>query len=264
MTLKLSVGFEEFIRMTQEEQSQVDFGYQQVPLEQKRHKVREVFDSVAPKYDVMNDLMSMGLHRVWKRIAVMMTAVQPGDRVLDCAAGTGDLTARLAKRVGPQGQVWMTDINNAMLSRGRARMLDRGLNQIHYAQADAEQLPFQEASFDAVIIGFGLRNVTEKNKALASMHRVLKPGGRCIVLEFSKPQPAWLRQGYDWYSFQVLPKLGQWVAGDASSYRYLAESIRMHPDQATLKDMMQSVGFQMCEVHNLLGGIVAIHRGIKP
>lgn len=237
------------------------FGYEEVLVEAKAGRVADVFASVAPHYDVMNDLMSLGLHRLWKRAAVMMAAVRPGQRVLDLAAGTGDLTRLLAKRVGPSGEVWLTDINPAMLARGRDRMLDLGLNQVKCAEVNAEVLPFGDNHFDAVTMAFGLRNVTHQPKVLAEISRVLKPGGRCIVLEFSKPKPQWLSRVYDAYTFKVLPRLGQWVASDADSYRYLAESIRMHPDQSTLQQMMADAGLAQCTHQNMLGGIVAIHRG---
>lgn len=248
---------------TQHNDKYTHFGFDQVRSEDKEDRVAGVFASVAPRYDVMNDLMSFGLHRIWKRIAVMMAGVREGQRVLDLAAGTGDLTRLLAKRVGSRGEVWLTDINQAMLQRGRDRMLDLGLNQVKCAQVNAETLPFADGYFDAVTIGFGLRNVTNQVKALADIERVLKPGGRCIVLEFSKPTIKAMAQLYDQYSFHVLPRLGQWVAGDSDSYRYLAESIRMHPDQSTLCSMMKEVGLANCDYVNLLAGIVAIHRGYK-
>jgi len=240
------------------------FGYQTVPEADKAERVRGVFDSVATRYDLMNDLMSLGIHRLWKRFAVQLTGVRAGQHVLDLASGTGDLAARLAGLAGPDGLVVMSDINAAMLARGRDRMLDGGrAGNVRYAQVDAEALPFPDGSFDCVTIGFGLRNVTRKECALAEMHRVLRPGGRALVLEFSRPTTAPLRAVYDLYSFQVLPRLGRLVASDAASYRYLAESIRMHPDQQTLKEMMEGVGFERCDVHNLTGGVVAVHRGFK-
>ena len=240
------------------------FGYQTVPEADKAERVRGVFDSVATRYDLMNDLMSLGIHRLWKRFAVQLTGVRAGQHVLDLASGTGDLAARLAGLAGPDGLVVMSDINAAMLARGRDRMLDEGrAGNVRYAQVDAEALPFPDGSFDCVTIGFGLRNVTRKECALAEMHRVLRPGGRALVLEFSRPTTAPLRAVYDLYSFQVLPRLGRLVASDAASYRYLAESIRMHPDQQTLKEMMEGVGFERCDVHNLTGGVVAVHRGFK-
>lgn len=240
-----------------------DFGYQQVPLEEKARRVRNVFSSVAGKYDLMNDLMSFGLHRLWKRFAVELAAVRGGQRVLDLAGGTGDLTAKLADRVGGGGEVVLADINHDMLARGRERLIGRGLaGNIRYVQADAERLPFADDAFDCILMAFGLRNVTKKNDALASMQRVLKPGGRALVLEFSRPH-AWLRPAYDAYSFNVLPRLGAAVAHDADSYRYLAESIRMHPDQELLENMMRDAGFERCDYWNLSGGIVALHRGFK-
>ncbi len=240
------------------------FGYQQVPRQEKAERVRAVFDSVADKYDVMNDLMSLGIHRLWKRFAVSLCAVRPGQRVLDLAGGTGDLAARFADAVGANGEVVLSDINASMLGQGRARMADRGIiGNVRYAQANAEQLPFPDNHFDCVSIAFGLRNVTDKDAALREMRRVLKPGGRAMVLEFSKPALPGLKPIYDLYSFSVLPTLGKLVTGDAASYRYLAESIRMHPDQATLRDMMQAAGLERCDYHNLSGGIVAVHRGFK-
>jgi demethylmenaquinone methyltransferase/2-methoxy-6-polyprenyl-1,4-benzoquinol methylase len=240
------------------------FGYETVPESEKAARVRGVFDSVASRYDLMNDLMSFGVHRLWKRFAIGLSGVRSGQRVLDLASGTGDLAARLAGLVGPRGQVVMTDINAAMLARGRDRMLDEGrVGNVAYAQVDAEALPFAADSFDCVSIAFGLRNVTHKERALAEMCRVLRPGGRVLVLEFSHPTTAPLRAAYDLYSFQVLPRLGRLVTRDEGSYRYLAESIRVHPDQATLQAMMEGAGFERCDVHNLTGGIVAVHRGFK-
>ena len=240
------------------------FGYETIGESEKAERVRGVFDSVATRYDLMNDLMSFGVHRLWKRFAVQLTGARAGQRVLDLASGTGDLAARLAGLVGPRGLVVMTDINAAMLARGRDRMLDAGrAGNVRYAQLDAEALPFPDGCFDCVTIGFGLRNVTHKERALAEMHRVLRPGGRALVLEFSHPTAAPLRAAYDLYSFQVLPRLGRLVADDEASYRYLAESIRVHPDQQTLKGMMEAAGFERCDVHNLTGGVVAVHRGFK-
>jgi len=241
--------------------SQTHFGYQSVDEREKAQRVKGVFDSVASKYDVMNDLMSMGMHRAWKAYTVAVANLREGDRVLDIAGGTGDLARAFAKSVGPSGQVVHTDINEAMLRTGRDRLLDDGL-ALPTTICDAEQLPFRSGSFDLVSVAFGLRNMTHKEQALAEMARVLREGGRLLVLEFSKVAEP-LRKPYDWYSFKVLPKLGQWVAGDAESYRYLAESIRMHPDQATLKAMMKSAGFGHVDVHNLTGGVVALHVGIK-
>ncbi len=239
------------------------FGYSQVPVGEKAHKVAEVFSSVAGKYDVMNDLMSFGLHRLWKRFALTLAAVRPGQRVLDLAGGTGDLAAQLSRKVGPKGHVILADINNAMLNQGRDRLIDSGLTaNINYVQANAERLPFTADYYDRVTMAFGLRNVTHKETALQAIHACLKPGGRLLVLEFSTPQ-TWLQPAYDFYSFKALPLLGKLIAKDADSYRYLAESIRMHPDQALLKDMMQTAGFERCEFFNLSAGIVALHRGYK-
>jgi demethylmenaquinone methyltransferase/2-methoxy-6-polyprenyl-1,4-benzoquinol methylase len=240
------------------------FGYETVPESEKAERVRGVFDSVASRYDLMNDLMSFGVHRLWKRFAIGLSGVRSGQRVLDLASGTGDLAARLAGLVGPRGQVVATDINASMLARGRDRLLDEGrVGNVAYAQVDAEALPFAAGSFDCVTIAFGLRNVTHKERALAEMQRVLRPGGRALVLEFSHPTTAPLRAAYDLYSFQVLPRLGRLVTDDEGSYRYLAESIRVHPDQATLQAMMEAAGFERCDVHNLTGGIVAVHRGFR-
>jgi demethylmenaquinone methyltransferase/2-methoxy-6-polyprenyl-1,4-benzoquinol methylase len=241
--------------------SETHFGFQKVDETEKARKVRGVFDSVAARYDIMNDLMSMGLHRAWKAYTVAVANVKATDKVLDIAGGTGDLARAFAKRVGPSGAVVHTDINEAMLARGRDRLIDEGL-VLPTTICDAETLPFRSESFDLVSVAFGLRNMTHKDQALAEMCRVLKPGGRLLVLEFSKVA-APLEKAYDWYSFNVLPKLGQWVAGDAESYKYLAESIRMHPDQQTLKAMMKAVGFGHVDVHNLTGGVVALHVGIK-
>ncbi|MBE7417991.1 MAG: bifunctional demethylmenaquinone methyltransferase/2-methoxy-6-polyprenyl-1,4-benzoquinol methylase UbiE [Ideonella sp.] len=240
--------------------AQTHFGYQQVDERDKARRVRAVFDSVAGKYDLMNDLMSLGLHRAWKAYAVAIAAPKAGDRVLDLAAGTGDLTEALARRVGSAGCVVHTDINQAMLGAGRDRLVDVGLN-LPTVLCDAEELPFRSASFDLVTVAFGLRNMTHKERALAEMARVLRPGGRLVVLEFSRVAPP-LAGAYDWYSFKLLPRLGQWVAGDGESYRYLAESIRMHPAQAELKAMMKTAGFAHVDVHNLTGGVVAVHVGV--
>jgi demethylmenaquinone methyltransferase/2-methoxy-6-polyprenyl-1,4-benzoquinol methylase len=242
----------------------VDFGFERVAPEDKARRVRGVFDSVADKYDVMNDLMSFGVHRLWKRFALEQTGLKPGQRALDVAGGTGDLSLVMSRQVGDDGLVVLTDINAAMLERGRVRLVDDGaIGNLGYAQADAERLPFADASFDCVTIAFGLRNVTDKDAALASMHRVLRPGGRLLVLEFSRPVAPGLAPVYDAYSFKVLPLLGRLVARDADSYRYLAESIRMHPDQETLKGMMERAGFERVGYHNLSGGIVALHRGYR-
>jgi demethylmenaquinone methyltransferase/2-methoxy-6-polyprenyl-1,4-benzoquinol methylase len=239
------------------------FGFEEVPVREKHRRVAGVFTSVAAKYDVMNDLMSLGIHRVWKRFVVDLAGVRAGERVLDVAGGTGDLVRAFARQVGERGLAVLSDINAAMLEEGRSRLLDQGLLQVPTVQANAECLPFAEESFDLVTIGFGLRNVTDKDAALRSMTRCLKPGGRLIVLEFSKPLSPLLGKLYDEYSFRLLPRMGEWVAKDADSYRYLAESIRMHPDQATLKGMMESAGLSRVQVYNLSGGIVAVHRGFR-
>jgi len=240
------------------------FGYQTVAAAEKAGKVAGVFDSVADKYDVMNDLMSLGIHRLWKRFAINLANLRRGERVLDLAGGTGDLTSRMLPLVGPDGLVVLSDINASMLNEGRKRLLDEGaLGNVTYAQLDAEQLPFPDHSFDCITIGFGLRNVTDQRRALAAMFRALKPGGRAIILEFSQPLAPGLQPVYDLYSFKVLPWLGELVANDADSYRYLAESIRMHPDQETLLQMMQDAGFERCQYFNLAGGIVAVHRGYQ-
>jgi demethylmenaquinone methyltransferase/2-methoxy-6-polyprenyl-1,4-benzoquinol methylase len=239
----------------------VDFGYERVAPEEKAARVRALFDRVAPSYDLMNDLMSLGLHRLWKRIAVAIVRPRPGERILDLAAGSGDLAEALARRVRPAGEVWVTDLNRRMLERGRDRLLDAGM-QAPAVQCDAERLPFPAASFDAVTVGFGLRNMTRKEAALSEMARVLRPGGRAVVLEFSR---IWepLAPLYELYSFRVLPWLGERVAGDADAYRYLAESIRVHPDQAALKAMMEGAGFARVEVFNMAAGAVAVHRGYR-
>jgi len=240
----------------------VDFGYKRVTPEEKTTRVRGVFDSVAGSYDLMNDLMSGGMHRLWKRFALSQTGLRPGQRALDVASGTGDLGAGVARQVGPDGLAVLTDINREMLERGRDRLIDKGLGaQVSFVIANAECLPFPDRSFDCVTIGFGLRNVTDKPAALASMRRVLRPGGRLLVLEFSKPRPE-VRAAYDAYSFNVLPRIGGIVAGDAASYRYLAESIRMHPDQETLAAMIRDAGFDDCRWNNLAAGIVALHVGV--
>jgi len=240
------------------------FGFKTVASDDKAGLVRGVFDSVANRYDLMNDLMSFGVHRLWKRFAIELAGVRSGQVILDLASGTGDLADRFAGLVGPQGLVIMSDINASMLQVGRDRMVDRGhVGNIAYAQIDAEQLPLADNSLDLITIAFGLRNVTHKERALESMFRALKPGGRALVLEFSKPTSKPLQKIYDAYSFGVLPRMGRLVANDPDSYRYLAESIRMHPDQETLKGMMEDAGFERCDVHNLTGGIVAVHRGFK-
>jgi demethylmenaquinone methyltransferase/2-methoxy-6-polyprenyl-1,4-benzoquinol methylase len=240
------------------------FGFRDVPTGEKAKLVRGVFDSVADKYDLMNDLMSLGIHRIWKRVAIQLSHVRHGERVLDLAGGTGDMTALFRKRVGSTGQVILSDINAAMLARGRDRLIDEGVaGNVGYAQIDAEKLPFADNEFDCVCIAFGLRNVTHKEAALKSIHRVLKPGGRAIILEFSAVQGALFRKAYDLYSFKILPALGRLIANDAESYRYLAESIRMHPDQERLKAMMEEAGFERCEYFNMTHGVVAVHRGYK-
>ena len=239
------------------------FGYEEVDVKEKAHRVAGVFDSVAKNYDIMNDVMSMGLHRIWKKVALDTSGVRAGHRVLDLASGTGDLAARFSAMVGAQGKVVASDINPNMLKVGRERLTDRGIvGNIEYVQADAEALPFPDNYFNFASISFGLRNVTHKEAALASLYRVLKPGGRLMVLEFSKPLEA-LKPIYDTYSFKLLPLMGRLIANDEDSYRYLAESIRMHPDQETLKEMMAEAGFERCEFMNMSGGIVALHKGYK-
>jgi demethylmenaquinone methyltransferase / 2-methoxy-6-polyprenyl-1,4-benzoquinol methylase len=241
-----------------------DFGYERVPWDEKKARVRGVFDSVAARYDLMNDAMSGGLHRLWKHFTIAKTGLRRGQHALDVAAGSGDLAAGLARRVGDAGRVVVTDINAAMLEEGRTRLLNKGFaGNVDYVLADAEQLPFATSSFDSVTIGFGLRNVTDKERALASLYGVLKPGGRLLILEFSHADLGPLAPLYELYSFQVLPRLGAWLAGDRESYRYLAESIRRHPDQETLKAMMEHVGFERCEYFNLTAGIVALHIGFR-
>jgi demethylmenaquinone methyltransferase/2-methoxy-6-polyprenyl-1,4-benzoquinol methylase len=241
-----------------------DFGFKEVNKDEKVSMVADVFHSVAAKYDVMNDLMSMGVHRLWKRYTIDCSGVKAGQRVLDLAGGTGDLAAKFSRIVGPTGQVVLADINHSMLKVGKEKLTNMGIvGNIDYVQANAESLPFPDNHFDLITIAFGLRNVTDKSAALASMFRVLKPGGRLLVLEFSKPTSEALSKVYDAYSFHVLPRMGQLVANDSDSYRYLAESIRMHPDQETLEGMMQDVGFEQTSFHNLTGGIVALHRGFK-
>lgn len=244
-----------------------DFGYQTVHTDEKQRLVNGVFDSVASRYDVMNDVMSVGIHRVWKRFTIELSAVRPGHQVLDLAGGTGDLAAQFGSLVsagGAQGRVVLADINTSMLVAGRDKLLDRGMvDAVEYVQANAECLPFADDTFECVTMAFGLRNITDKACALRAVLRVLKPGGRCLILEFSKPTNAYFTKIYDFYSFHVLPLMGRWVAGDAESYRYLAESIRRHPDQETLKTMMGSAGFADCEYHNMTGGVVAVHKGVK-
>lgn len=242
-----------------------DFGYKKVNVEEKAGKVAEVFHSVASNYDLMNDLMSGGIHRLWKRVTIEMSGVRPGHKVLDIAGGTGDLAAKFSRIVGPEGTVVLADINDSMLKVGRDRLVDRGITEnVRFSQADAQYLPFPDNTFDVITIAFGLRNVTDKDMALRSMQRVLKPGGKLLVLEFSKPPNPLLSKIYDGYSFSVLPKLGKLFANDADSYQYLAESIRMHPDQDTLLGMMDQAGFEKTDYHNMTGGIVALHRGVKP
>jgi demethylmenaquinone methyltransferase/2-methoxy-6-polyprenyl-1,4-benzoquinol methylase len=240
------------------------FGYKQVDADKKEGMVAGVFDSVATKYDLMNDVMSLGIHRIWKKITLSHTGLKKGQRALDVAGGTGDLTIEMSKQVGPDGEVVLSDINAAMLEQGRRRLMDKGIaGNVQFVEANAEDLPFEDNSFDCITIAFGLRNVTNQSRALASMYRVLKPGGRLLVLEFSKPVMPGLDKAYDFYSFNVLPLMGKVIAKDEESYRYLAESIRMHPDQETLKQMMQDAGFERCTFHNMTGGIVALHKGYK-
>ena len=240
------------------------FGFKTVAKDQKEHLVRGVFDSVASRYDLMNDLMSAGIHRFWKRFTIELSAVRPGQTVLDIAGGTGDLAAKFSRLVGSEGRVILSDINDSMLRVGRDRLIDSGaVGNLHTMQCDAQYLPFPDESIDCITIAFGLRNVTDKDRALSEMERVLKPGGRLLVLEFSKPTHPLLEKAYDAYSFRVLPLMGQLVANDADSYRYLAESIRKHPDQETLLAMMEDAGLVNCEFHNMTGGIVAVHKGTK-
>lgn len=249
--------------MTDDERK-ADFGFEQVPWSAKAARVRSVFTSVAGRYDVMNDLMSLGVHRLWKRFTLSLTGLRPGQTALDVAGGTGDLTRGLLRQVGKSGRVVLSDINPSMLETGRDRLLDAGFaGNVDYLVADAERLPFPDDTFDCVTIGFGLRNVTDKAAALASMRRVLRPGGQLLVLEFSTPVAPGLKPIYDAYSFNLLPLMGRVVANDAASYRYLAESIRMHPDQETLLAMLKDAGFGEARYHNLTGGIVAVHRGYK-
>ncbi len=246
-------------------QTTTHFGYQTVAENEKAQKVAEVFHSVAAKYDLMNDVLSGGMHRLWKRFTIELSGVRPGNRVLDIAGGTGDLTRQFSRLVGQSGEVVLADINDSMLKVGRDRLLDKGVTgNVRFVQADAEKLPFPDNHFDVVTIAFGLRNVTHKEDALRSMLRVLKPGGRLLVLEFSKPANPLLAKAYDTYSFNFMPLAGKLITNDADSYRYLAESIRMHPDQETLKGMMSEAGFERVTYHNMTGGIVALHRGIKP
>ncbi len=240
------------------------FGYREVDRDAKAGMVADVFHSVASRYDLMNDLMSAGIHRLWKRFTIELSGVRRGQAVLDIAGGTGDLAARFADIVGAEGRVVLADINESMLQVGRDKLLDHGrLGNLEFVQADAQSLPFPDDSFDCVTIAFGLRNVTDKDAALRSMLRVLKPGGRLLVLEFSKPESELLGKAYDAYSFRILPLMGRLVANDSDSYQYLAESIRMHPDQETLQEMMEEAGFTRCEYHNMTGGVVAVHKGVK-
>ena len=240
------------------------FGFQTVAKDEKAARVADVFHSVAAKYDLMNDLMSGGIHRLWKQFTIEASCARKGQKILDIAGGTGDLAAKFSRIVGPNGQVVLADINNSMLNVGRDKLTDHGIvGNIDYVQANAECLPFPDNYFDCITIAFGLRNVTDKDSALRSMYRILKPGGRLLVLEFSKPGNALLEKAYDHYSFSILPKMGSLIANDGDSYRYLAESIRMHPDQETLKNMMLNAGFDDCEYHNMTGGIVALHKGLK-
>lgn len=251
------------INMSQQSDKSTHFGFENVAIDEKSKKVAKVFHSVAPRYDLMNDLMSLGVHRLWKKFSIELASIRPHHKVLDLAAGTGDLSMRIAPLVS-QGQLFVTDINDSMLSIARKRMIEQGhVANIHYALVNAEHIPFPDNTFDCITIGFGLRNVTDKDSALQSMYRVLKPGGKLIILEFSHPSSPWLNTAYDLYSFNVLPLLGKLIVNDEKSYRYLAESIRMHPDQKTLCNMMIKVGFEQCSYHNLTGGIVAIHRGYK-
>ena len=250
--------------MQGERNSQAHFGYRSVSESEKTRLVGEVFSSVAKRYDLMNDLMSFGLHRVWKNFAVGQSGLRKGDRVLDVAAGSGDLSIRFAGRVGESGEVVLTDINPDMLELGRQNMANHGhLRNVRYVLADAESLPFENCRFDCVSISFGLRNITRKELALQSMRRVLKPGGRLMVLEFSDPTSPQLKRLYDQYSFRVIPRIGQWVANDEPSYRYLVESIRRHPDQLSLKSMMEKAGLDSVRIHNLAGGIVALHTATR-
>lgn len=250
--------------MTDRDSNTTHFGFETVSAGSKAGRVRDVFDSVASNYDLMNDLMSGGLHRFWKKFALNKTGLRPGDRALDVAGGTGDLTAGMSRQVGPSGMVCLTDINGSMLEQGRRNLIDKGIvGNIALAQADGENLPFRDDCFHCITIGFGLRNVTDKSAALSSMTRALKPGGRLLVLEFSKPVLKFIEPIYDFYSFNVLPILGELVAGDSESYQYLAESIRMHPDQEDMLDLITQAGLEDSHYFNLSGGIVALHMGYK-
>jgi len=248
---------------SEQENEKTHFGFKSVATDEKAGMVRDVFDSVASRYDLMNDLMSAGLHRLWKRYTISQAALRPGNVVLDLAGGTGDLAREFSRKVGKDGHVVLADINAAMLRQGRNRLVDAGVSgNVTIAQVDAQNLPFADSTFDCITIAFGLRNVTDKDAALASMLRVLKPGGKAMILEFSEPNKA-IKPAYDLYSFKVLPTLGKLVANDPDSYQYLAESIRMHPDQETLKSMMEAAGFERCRFHNLAAGIVALHIGYR-
>ncbi|MCL1035576.1 bifunctional demethylmenaquinone methyltransferase/2-methoxy-6-polyprenyl-1,4-benzoquinol methylase UbiE [Shewanella submarina] len=250
--------------MSEDKSSSTHFGYKTVESEKKADMVADVFHSVAAKYDIMNDVMSFGIHRLWKRFTIETAAARPGMKVLDLAGGTGDLTAKFSQLVGEKGEVILADINDSMLKVGRSKLRDRGIvGNVNYVQANAEALPFPDNHFDIITIAFGLRNVTDKDKALRSMQRVLKPGGKLLVLEFSKPQHDLMRKVYDMYSFKILPKMGDIITQDAGSYEYLAESIRMHPDQETLKQMMIDAGFEQVDYTNMTDGIVALHKGYK-
>ncbi|MBV1787380.1 bifunctional demethylmenaquinone methyltransferase/2-methoxy-6-polyprenyl-1,4-benzoquinol methylase UbiE [Marinobacterium sp. D7] len=251
--------------MSEKKQDTTHFGYQEVPVDEKVKRVADVFHSVAGKYDLMNDLMSGGVHRLWKRLTIEQSGARAGMQILDIAGGTGDLTRKFSRLVGPTGKVVLADINDSMLKVGRDKLINAGAaGNIEYVQANAECLPFADNSFDIITIAFGLRNVTDKDTALRSMNRVLKPGGKLMVLEFSKTDNPLLTKAYDFYSFNILPQMGKLIANDADSYRYLAESIRMHPDQETLKQMMADAGFVNCRYQNMTGGVVALHTGIKP
>ena len=252
------------MRMQEKQQETVDFGYQQIPKSEKTSRVADVFHSVAHRYDLMNDVMSFGIHRLWKRIAIWHCGLKPGQKVLDLAGGTGDLTQQLARGVGQDGEVYLGDINASMLAEGRKRLLNAGiLHPVHYIQINGEALPFANDELDCVVIGFGLRNITDKSLALQEMYRVLKPGGRLVVLEFSKPTSKIIQTTYDAYSFGIIPLLGKLISNDPDSYQYLVESIRNHPDQETLKAIMIEAGFDKVSIQNLTGGIVAIHKGYK-
>ncbi len=251
--------------MSQADKNTTDFGFKEVPTDEKVKRVADVFHSVAAKYDVMNDLMSGGIHRIWKKLTIEQSGARSGMKILDIAGGTGDLTLRFARIVGSTGRVTLADINDSMLKVGRDKLTDKGaVANIDFVQANAECLPFPDNHFDIITIAFGLRNVTDKDAALRSMQRVLKPGGKLMILEFSKTNNPMLSSVYDFYSFNILPKLGELIAGDGDSYQYLAESIRMHPDQETLKSMMQDADFVQCKYRNMTGGVVALHTAIKP